>query len=128
MAEFKRIIKELRKEFDMTQTDLANALQMSKSTIAMWETGKRLPSTEVYEIIADYFNVDMDFLYGKQPVKRKITIGEIEEHAELMAAYTFNSEVKPYLKMLMEMSPEYRHICFNSIQSIYDAYKNISDL
>ena len=42
----------------------------------MWETGQRLPSVEKYEEIADYFNVDMDFLYGRTSIKRKTLFDE----------------------------------------------------
>ena len=58
-------------EEDYTQETLAAKLNISKATIAMWETGKRLPSPEKYEEIADFFNVDIDFLYGRTNIKRK---------------------------------------------------------
>jgi len=69
--DFKKIIKDLRMEEDYTQETLAAKLNISKATIAMWETGKRLPSPEKYEEIADFFNVDIDFLYGRTNIKRK---------------------------------------------------------
>ena len=47
-----------------------------KVTVAMWETGQRLPSVEKYEEIADYFNVDMDFLYGRTSIKRRALFDE----------------------------------------------------
>lgn len=50
---------------------MAKELSVSKSTIAMWETGKRLPSPELYEQIADYFNVDIDYLYGRTNIRKK---------------------------------------------------------
>lgn len=128
MSEFKNIIKDLRTEQSITQESLARSLGIGKSTVAMWEIGKRIPSPELYEAIADFFNVDMDYLFGKQTVKRKISIESIEEHAELMATYAFNLEAAEYLKMLDEMPPDFRSICYSSIKSIYDSWKKLKDV
>lgn len=72
MSEFKNIFLSLRNEKKYSQETMAKKLCVSKSTIAMWETGKRLPSPELYEQIADYFNVDIDYLYGRTDIRKKI--------------------------------------------------------
>ena len=59
----------LREERRLSQAKLAEALNISKSAIAMYETDERTPKPEVLETIADYFNVDMNFLYGKTHVR-----------------------------------------------------------
>lgn len=46
---FPERLKDLRKEKGMTQIELATALGVSSGTIAMWETGKRKPSFEMFE-------------------------------------------------------------------------------
>lgn len=71
MNEFKNIFLSLRNEKKYSQETMAKELSVSKSTIAMWETGKRLPSPELYEQIADYFNVDIDYLYGRTNIRKK---------------------------------------------------------
>ena len=38
---FSERIKELRKENGITQIELADAMGLSKGTVAMWEVGKR---------------------------------------------------------------------------------------
>ena len=70
--DFKDIILKLRTERGLSQETLASRLGMSKSTIAMWETGKRTPSPEVYEELADFFNVDMDYIYGRTDLRQKV--------------------------------------------------------
>ena len=70
--EFKDIILKLRTERNLSQEELSKKLSASKSTIGMWETGKRFPSKALYEEIADFFNVDMDYLYGRTNVRKKI--------------------------------------------------------
>lgn len=72
MAEFKDIIKKLRTEKNMSQAELASELNISNSSVAMWEIGKRFPSKELYEELADLFNVDIDYLYGRTPLRQKI--------------------------------------------------------
>lgn len=48
-------IKELRKANGYTQVTLAEALGVSKGTVAMWETGKRAPGYEVINLLSDMF-------------------------------------------------------------------------
>ena len=64
--DFSMIFQKLRSEAGLKQEEMAQKLGVSKSTIGMWETGKRLPSPELYEQVADYFNVDIDYLYGQK--------------------------------------------------------------
>ena len=62
-------IKQLRKERGMYQQALANALQVSKSTVAMWETDKREPDIQTIKRIAEFFCVSIDYLLGKTDQK-----------------------------------------------------------
>nr|DAW14090.1 MAG TPA: Repressor protein CI [Caudoviricetes sp.] len=66
--DFAKRLKELRVSRGLTQDDLARELKLVKSSISMYENGKRKPSFEVLEAIADYFNVNMDTLYSSAPV------------------------------------------------------------
>ncbi len=95
MIEFKNIFIKLRTERQLTQELIAKSLGVSKSTIGMWETGKRLPSTELYEQIADFFNVDMDYLFGRSDVRQKIHFDKdgnamyslLKDEEELLSSY-----------------------------------------
>ena len=66
MSEFKSMLKYLRERSGMSQAELAKKLGISKSTVGMYELGRREPDFETMEAIADIFNVDMNFLYGKK--------------------------------------------------------------
>lgn len=72
MAQFYKILKLLRTEKAMSQQELADALGISKSAINMYERGERQPNFEVLESIADYFNVDIDYLLGRTNKTTKI--------------------------------------------------------
>ena len=49
-------IKVMRMSRGMSQLDLANALRCGQSTVAMWETGKRMPDLDMIGYLADIFN------------------------------------------------------------------------
>lgn len=76
VRDFKSIFKQLRKERGYTQNDISKNLNVSKSSVAMWETGHRLPSPELYEQIADFFNVDIDYLYGRSDIRQAVRFDE----------------------------------------------------
>lgn len=65
---FGNVLRAIRKQHDMTQADLARALGVAESAISMWELGRRNPDREMMEQIADYFNVDMDYLFGRSDI------------------------------------------------------------
>ena len=72
MAELKEILKELRNEKNMSQAELAEELSCGLSTVASWETGNRFPRKQYMEQIADIFNVDIDYLYGRTDLRQSI--------------------------------------------------------
>lgn len=74
--DFFKIFIALRKEKGLTQDELAQKLGVSKSSVAMWETGQRLPSPDIYELIADYFNIDIDYLYGRTDIRQRVRFDE----------------------------------------------------
>lgn len=71
MAELKDTLKKLRAEKNLSQAMLADMLGAGLSTVASWEVGKRYPSRENFEALADIFNVDIDYLYGKTEIRQK---------------------------------------------------------
>lgn len=77
MAKFADILKMLRIENGLTQQELADALHYTKSRISMYERGEREPNLDVMETIADYFNVDLDFLYGRSEIRNKYQLSNV---------------------------------------------------
>ena len=65
---FGDVLRALRKQHHMTQSELASVLRVAESAVSMWELGRRRPDHEMMEMIADYFNVDMNYLFGKTDV------------------------------------------------------------
>ena len=71
MAKFAERLKSLRTCKGLSQADFAKQIKLSKSSVNMYERGEREPGLETLERIADYFNVDMDYLLGKSDVVNK---------------------------------------------------------
>jgi transcriptional regulator with XRE-family HTH domain len=66
-------IKKLRKSIGITQKELAEQLNISPSTIAMYESGRRDPDTETLQKIANFFDVSVDYLLGLDIKKKRST-------------------------------------------------------
>ena len=65
MATFASRLAQLRKENGLSQHQLADRLMISYGSIGNYEAGKRFPRYEDLESIADYFNVELDYLCGR---------------------------------------------------------------
>ena len=64
---FAQQIKKLRKRTPhLTQMDMAKELGIAKTTYASYEQGKRTPDIEMQNKIADFFNVTLDYLHGRE--------------------------------------------------------------
>ena len=66
------IIKELREEKGISQSELAKAMNVSRSTITMMENGSREGSIQLLTKMADYFGVTVDYLEGKVDYKESL--------------------------------------------------------
>lgn len=62
----------LRKQMGITQQDMANTINTSRSCISNYESGNRQPDNETIGLIADYFDVSVDYLLGRSTVKTVI--------------------------------------------------------
>lgn len=58
-------LKKLRKNKHITQAELGKMVNVTKSTVSMWEKGMRKPNTTTLGQLADLFCVSTDYLLGK---------------------------------------------------------------
>lgn len=59
-------IKELMKEEKLNQVKLAEKIGVKQNTISAWLLGKKEPSITSLWLLADYFNVDIDYIVGRK--------------------------------------------------------------
>lgn len=58
-------LKQLRKEKNLSQVEMANILNVHQTAISQWEQGRTTPDMQTLIKIADYFQVTVDSLLGK---------------------------------------------------------------
>lgn len=62
-------IRDLREDNDLNQEDLAKLLNCTQACYSNYENGKRDIPTEVLSKLADFYNVNVDYLLGRTNVK-----------------------------------------------------------
>jgi len=81
-------ISEIRKQKNVSQSDFAKAVGVSREMIGRYERGEVMPSIEVAKKIADALEVSLDFLAGnsKTAALDKQTLRLIHDIEELEPA------------------------------------------
>lgn len=102
MSKFSKKLKRLRKERGLSQSELADVLNIARTSIGNYEQGIREPSFEMLELIADYFNVDIAYFFDEtlpkniMPIEKRAIpmIGSIACGEPIIANQDFQSYVE----------------------------------
>lgn len=70
MADFSDRLRQLRKEKELSQQEVADALGFDKMTISGYENGKRHPRFDTIDTLADFLDVDITYLLGSSDQRR----------------------------------------------------------
>ena len=76
MGTFGQRLKDLRNSRGISQNELSKHIGVSKSSVNMYERDEREPGFETLEAIADFFNVNMDYLLGREPHIINVQVSE----------------------------------------------------
>lgn len=87
MLQLKVSLKDLRIARGLTQIELSKDLQISASTIGMYEQGRREPDLSTLIKIARYFHVTTDYLLGLDDSPRKLDSPFTSQDKELLRKY-----------------------------------------
>lgn len=100
-------IKNLREKNNLSQKELAKILNIANSTLSQYESDVRVPSDDIKILIADYFNVSLDYLLGRpnkyNASKEKSKVSELEEDFPegISVLYRANKSLTPEQKEMM---------------------------
>lgn len=78
-------LKELRnsknnpKGRKISQQEIADIIGAKRSTVSMWEIGASDPGTESVQKLADYFDVSVDYLLGRDAEESYYSDPEIDD-------------------------------------------------
>ena len=122
MGNFAQVFKSLRVKSGLTQQEMSEKLNISRSSIGMYENGEREPSFELLEVIADYFNVDMNYLLGKSELSEHIPDNYyLNEEAREMAQFMFDN---PEYKVLFDASRKVSKNDIDVVKAIMDKFRS----
>ncbi len=67
-----KFIRELRKNNNLTQADLANKYNVTYQAVSKWENGKNIPDISILKQMSKDFNIDINDLLDGEENKRKL--------------------------------------------------------
>lgn len=89
----RRFIKELRKEKELTQEQLAEQFRVSRRSVSRWETGNNLPDLDILVEMSDYFEIDLRELLDGERNGVKMD-KELEETVLKVADYSNEEKLR----------------------------------
>ena len=98
LSSFAERLKQLRTEIGLTQVELADRLGFSKGTIGNYEAGLRTARGDDLEKIADFFNVELDYLTGRADTRPEYSL---EEQWILSCYRHADKDTQSAIKMLL---------------------------
>ena len=107
---FAERLRDLRKSRSKTQQQMADLLNIRRSTYGEYERGVILPPTDKIQTLAKYFNVTVDYLIGKEEMQDDVskTLNTLLTQLKSNKQITFHGK---------KMNQESRNILIKSIES-----------
>ncbi len=129
MSKFHLRLRELRNSRKLSQQELADYLKISKSSVNMYERGEREPGLDTLEEIADFFNVDMDYLTGKtSEIKNFDNWNKIDTDRLSNEAETFDKIGEVFGKQTAELVHIFNELNEEGREKLLDQAKDMSML
>ena len=94
-------LKELRKEKDITQEQLAEKIKVSGRTVSRWETGSNMPDISLLADLADFYDVSISEIIDGERKSENMN-EEVKETVLKLSDYTetINQKIKGRLFVL----------------------------
>lgn len=78
----KNRLKEIRQEKNLSQTDIAKALGVTRQAISLYEKGDREPKIDTWQKLADFFKVPTEYLMGITNDRVTLTVNDLNPAEE----------------------------------------------
>lgn len=99
--QFGAFVARLRKERNMTQKDLADALHITDKAVSKWETGKGFPDVKLLEPLARALGVSLvELMRGERLEADALPISEAEQVVSQAMNRSQHTTARRYLKLL----------------------------
>ena len=98
---FAERLKKIRNGAGMTQVQLAEALGVSKGTVAMWEIGKREPNYETLNALSGIFDKRIDYILGYSNDSSSARLSE--EQIEQLGAWMVEDDAQEEFMDIMAL-------------------------
>ena len=72
LGNFAETLRNLRTEKNISQQQLADKLFVDRSTVAGWETGRRVPDIPTLKLIAEFFNIEFSKLISDESIETSV--------------------------------------------------------
>lgn len=106
MNDFGAKLRELRTQRGISQNQLAELLCVERATVGKWERGLNYPNQNILMMIADYFDVSLDFLFG-----RSTALAMFDDA---------RTSVHPVLDMYNRLTPHQQELIIERMQGFID--------
>lgn len=91
-------MKELRKEKELTQEQIAEHFNVSNRTVSRWENGHNMPDLDILIDMSDFYEIDMrELLNGER--KSETMTEELKETVLMVADYSNDDKGRLLRKM-----------------------------
>lgn len=124
---FSNVFKDLRKQREMTQEQIAEVLGVSCQAISKWETNSSYPDILLLPVIADYFGVSVDCLLGHDTGKQVEEINEACTKEEAKIAEKRYMEAIPPLREMLIKNPGNEKLMYQLAWNLSWTIKNSMD-
>lgn len=108
-------LRELRKEKNLTQEQLADVFNVSARTVSRWETGSNMPDISILVEIADYYDLDVrEILNGERSNALPAGSSSIKDIAEYADKDKEKLAVKTRLYAIAGIIGIITHLCLRA--------------
>ncbi len=110
-------IKEMRNELNLTQIELAKAINTSQRNVGRWENEENEPTSSFLIALADFFQCSVDYLLGRSDDFGNVTVSGV-------AGEQLLDEEKELLRIYRSIDSELQHRALGYMRRLFDVGKD----